>query len=76
MSLAPGKGEQGDSWRGGVEHGELVGLKEGVERFGVYEARVRRAIVGELSNIVTFMGSTKGAVPEGVSPRPSGSKDF
>ena len=37
MSLASGKGEHGDSWRGGVEHGELVGLREGVEGFGVYE---------------------------------------
>jgi len=35
--LASGKGEQGDSWRSGVEHGELVGLSEGVERLGVYE---------------------------------------
>jgi len=25
---------------------------------------------------LTFMGSTKGAVPEGASPWPSGSKDF
>lgn len=35
VSLAPGEEEQGDSWRRGVEHGELFGLKEGVERLGV-----------------------------------------
>lgn len=34
-SLASGKGEHGDNWRRGVEHGELFGLKEGVERLGV-----------------------------------------
>ena len=44
-SPASGKGEQGDSWRGGVEHGELFGLKEGVERLGVYDGKIRWEIV-------------------------------
>jgi hypothetical protein len=35
------KGEEGDRWRRGVEHGELFGLKEGVERFGVFMGSTR-----------------------------------
>ena len=39
VSLASEKGEGGEGWREGVEHGEQFGLKEGVERLGVCEAK-------------------------------------
>ena len=76
VSFASEKGEEGDRWRRGVEDGELFGLKEGVERFGVCEAQIRWAIVEESSGLLTFKGSTREGFPKGVSSRPSGSKDF
>lgn len=72
VSLGSWKGEEGECWWEGVEHREQFGLKEGVERLGVYQTKVSLGNGDEMRKSITRTG----AVAEGVSLRPSGSKDF